>query len=74
MQENEDAGSNSDEVEDDESMENVSPNVVMKNVSSKITPSSRRPNSPSIGNTNPNQRISPGPSQQNKTMHHPPRS
>jgi hypothetical protein len=64
-------------------MENVSPNVVIKNVasnvSSKITPSSRRPNSPSIVNSGANQRISPTtpvPVQQNKTMHHhnPPRS
>ena len=63
-------------------MENISPNVVIKNVpsnvSSKVTPSTRRPNSPSVGN----QRISPAPTtpisvQQNKTMHHhqqPPRS
>jgi hypothetical protein len=66
-------------------MENVSPNVVIKNVasnvSSKITPSSRRPNSPSIVNSGANQRISPAPTttipvQQNKTIHHhhPPRS
>lgn len=61
-------------------MENVSPNVVIKNVasnvSSKMTPSSRRPNSPSIINSGPNQRISPAPTtpvsvQQNKTTHHP---
>jgi hypothetical protein len=66
-------------------MENVSPNVVIKtvgsNVSSKMTPSSRRPNSPSIVTSGANQRISPAPTtpiavQQNKTMHHhhPPRS
>ncbi len=63
-------------------METVSPNVVIKNVptnvSSKITPSTRRPNSPSIINSGSNQRISPGPIpiQQNKTMHQqqPPRS
>ncbi len=61
-------------------MENVSPNVVIKNVSSnvssKITPSSsssRRPNSPSIVNNGANQRISPAPTtpiQQNKNIHH----
>lgn len=70
-------------MEDDEPMENVSPNAVIKNVPSKITPSSRRPNSPSIINSGGNQRISPAPTtpvsvQQNKTMHHhqppPPRS
>jgi hypothetical protein len=63
-------------------MENVSPNVVIKNVSgnvsSKMTPSTRRPNSPSIANSGGNQRISPAPTtpiQQNKTLHHhPPRS
>jgi len=63
-------------------MENVSPNVVIKNVSnnvsSKMTPSSsstssRRPNSPSIVNSGANQRIPQAPTtpiQQNKTMHH----
>jgi hypothetical protein len=67
-------------------MENVSPNVVIKNVSSnvssKITPSSsssssRRPNSPSIVNSGANQRISPAPTtpiQQNKNIHHHPKS
>jgi len=86
MVENDDAGSNSDDLEDDEPMENVSPNVVIKNVasnvSSKMTPTTRRPNSPSIVNNSTNQRISPAPTttpiplQQNKTMHHhhPPRS
>jgi hypothetical protein len=65
-------------------MENVSPNVALKNVasnvSSKMTPSSssRRPNSPSIVSSGTNQRISPLPTtpihnnqqQQNKPMHH----
>lgn len=58
-------------------MENISPNVVIKNVASnvpsKITPTSRRPNSPSVVNSGLNQRISPAPTtpiQQNKTMHH----
>ncbi|CAF0941972.1 unnamed protein product [Adineta ricciae] len=82
MVENDDAGSNSDDLEDDEPMENVSPNVVIKNVggnvSSKMTPtSSRRPNSPSVVNSSLNQRISPSPVQQNKSMqqqHHHPRS
>jgi hypothetical protein len=65
-------------------MENVSPNVVIKNVSSnvssKMTPSSssRRPNSPSVINSGGNQRISPAPTtpiQQNKNIqHHHPRS
>ncbi|CAF3335952.1 unnamed protein product [Rotaria socialis] len=75
--ENDDVGSNSDDLEEDEPMENISPNVVIKNVasniSSKMTPIPRRPNSPSIVNSGSNQRISPAPTtpiQQNKTMHH----
>ncbi|CAF4865524.1 unnamed protein product, partial [Rotaria sp. Silwood1] len=75
--ENEDVGSNSDDLEDDEPMENISSNVVIKNVASnvpsKMAPTPRRPNSPSIVNSGLNQRISPAPTtpmQQNKTMHH----
>ena len=85
LQENDDAGSNSDELEEDEPIENVSNSIAMKNVTSHVPSkmsSSRRPNSPSFVGTGPNQRISPAPTtpihnnqqqqqqQHNKSQHH----
>lgn len=78
LQENEEVASNSDDLEEDEPIESVSPSIVMKtsssHMSSKLS-SSRRPNSPSIVSSGSSQRISPSPStpqhqQSSKSQHH----
>ena len=76
FKENDDAASNSDDLEDDEPIESVAPTIGLKNPTGQV--SSRRPNSPIIvsSGSGSNSRISSSPSNStvNKNQHHHSRS